>query len=197
MAAKVQLVACGVLSKLFGLTVRRVQQLAKEGIIPKPKRNQYDLLGCIQAYIKYLQSLATESSEGKKEQARLTKIRADMAQLEFEMKAGRVVVAEEVQDELEKMLTAFRAKLLSLPSDVAPSVAGETEIAGIKIVLDQAVEEAILELRSYDARTGKFKDIGSVRPRAEHAAQPESGNSKPAPKTKSKRVVRKKKKAEQ
>ena len=39
------------IAKLFGLSERRIQQLAQEGIIPKPDKNQYELIGCVRAYI--------------------------------------------------------------------------------------------------------------------------------------------------
>jgi recombination protein RecA len=43
---------------LFGISERRVQQLAQEGIIPKPDTNQYELVGCVRSYINYLQQRA-------------------------------------------------------------------------------------------------------------------------------------------
>lgn len=46
------------IAKLFGLTERRVQQLAKDGIIAKLKKNQYELVGSVRAYINYLQRRA-------------------------------------------------------------------------------------------------------------------------------------------
>ena len=46
------------IAKLFGLTERRVQQLAQEGIIPKPEKNQYELVGSVRSYIDYLQQRA-------------------------------------------------------------------------------------------------------------------------------------------
>lgn len=46
------------IAKLFNLTERRVQQLAKEGVIPKPEKGKYDLIGCVRGYIAYLQERA-------------------------------------------------------------------------------------------------------------------------------------------
>ena len=40
------------IAKLFGLTERRMQQLAHDGIIPKPEKNQYELVGSVRAYIR-------------------------------------------------------------------------------------------------------------------------------------------------
>ena len=46
------------IASILNLTERRVQQLAHEGIIPKAERGKYDLIGCVRAYIKYLQERA-------------------------------------------------------------------------------------------------------------------------------------------
>jgi len=35
----------GVIAKLLDLSERRVQQLSREGVIPKAERGQYDLIG--------------------------------------------------------------------------------------------------------------------------------------------------------
>jgi hypothetical protein len=43
-----------VIARFLNLTERRVQQLARDGIIPKPEKGKYDLVGCVQGYIGYL-----------------------------------------------------------------------------------------------------------------------------------------------
>jgi len=55
------------IAHLFNLTERRVQQLAKEKVIPKPPHGKYELIGAVRGYIQYLkerasgqQSVATE-----------------------------------------------------------------------------------------------------------------------------------------
>ena len=37
----------GVIAKLLDLSERRVQQLSREGVIPKAERGQYDLIGSV------------------------------------------------------------------------------------------------------------------------------------------------------
>ena len=106
------------------------------------------------------QSAKESGSDYWFQKERHERIKCDLAELELRKKAGELIVAQEVEDELEKMLTAFRAKLLAMPTTLSPELSGTSEPTEIKIILDQAVEEVILELRSYDAKTGKFKDMG-------------------------------------
>ena len=44
----------GVIAKLLDLSERRVQQLSREGVIPKAERGQYDLIGSVRGYVRYL-----------------------------------------------------------------------------------------------------------------------------------------------
>ena len=45
-----------VIAKLLDLSERRVQQLSREGVIPKATRGQYDLVGSVRGYVRYLRS---------------------------------------------------------------------------------------------------------------------------------------------
>ena len=49
--AKISLTA---ISQLLKLTERRIQQLAKDGIIPKADRGEYDMIPVVHAYIDFL-----------------------------------------------------------------------------------------------------------------------------------------------
>ena len=46
-----------IIAKLFGVTVRRIQQLTQEGVLPTtetPEGRRYDLVPTIQKYVQYL-----------------------------------------------------------------------------------------------------------------------------------------------
>jgi phage terminase Nu1 subunit (DNA packaging protein) len=57
-------VTSATLADLFELTPRRVEQLAKEGHIPKATRGVYPLDACCCAYIRYLKELANRRVAG-------------------------------------------------------------------------------------------------------------------------------------
>jgi phage terminase Nu1 subunit (DNA packaging protein) len=74
-------------ANLFSLTNRRVQQLAKDGVIPKASRNRYPLLGTVQGYVRYLQARsfsreAEEVGDLQTERTRLAKANADKTEME-------------------------------------------------------------------------------------------------------------------
>ena len=61
------------IAKLFGITVRRIQQLTQEGIlhtVETPNGNRYDLITTVQEYIKYLSDKANGAGQKKKMSSR-------------------------------------------------------------------------------------------------------------------------------
>ena len=75
----------GVIAKLLDLSERRVQQLSREGVIPKAERGQYDLIGSVRGYVRYLRDQAVRAQAGApdyaSERARYIRARADLAEI--------------------------------------------------------------------------------------------------------------------
>jgi len=82
----------GVIAKLLDLSERRVQQLSREGVIPKATRGQYDLIGSVRGYVRYLRDQAAKAQAGAPdyaaERARFIRARADLAEMEAEENAA-------------------------------------------------------------------------------------------------------------
>lgn len=104
----------GTIAKLLNVTVRRVQQLAKEGVIPKAQRGKYPLVGCVHGYVKFLQELAAGKQPSRElggakardvaASARIKEARA----LEME---GRLVDAEGVREAMNGAFAQIAAAL--------------------------------------------------------------------------------------
>lgn len=141
------------IAKLFGITERRVQQLAREGIIPKPEKNQYALAGCVHAYVAYLRQCASGKNTNlhavHQERARLLKAQADMAEIELAQKSKRLGKAPQVKADWQFMLDAWRTKLLVLPSEVELQLSNQKTADDIKDYLTHAIHEALNELAEY------------------------------------------------
>jgi len=140
------------LAKLFNLSERRIQQLARDGIIPKPERNgRYDLIGCVQGYIKYLQERATgrgeiEPQDTYIERARLLKAQADKTELEVKAMKGELIDADEVDTLWSGLVATFRSRLLALPARCAHLVMSLKTYPEIESALRAQVFEALSEL---------------------------------------------------
>ena len=140
----------GTIAKLLLLTDRRVQQLVKEGVIPKTEKNRYDLAPAVQGYIRFLQERtignAASPADFHVEKARLVKAQADKAEMEASELSGKLVRADEVKKELYEAITDCKNRLLSIPSKAAPIVANETEPGVVQSIIDDLVREALQEI---------------------------------------------------
>jgi hypothetical protein len=117
MATNTQPIA--VIARLLDLTERRVQQLVREGVIPAParagpERGRYDLVGAVRGYVRYLRAQATQSSGGSvdfgAERARLVKAKADLAEMDAEVRRGGLLPAGAVEEAWIAMLARMRAR---------------------------------------------------------------------------------------
>lgn len=141
-------------AKLFNLTDRRVQQLAKDGIIPKSSRGKYPLVGAIKGYVTFLQERALSSGEApagdlQTEKIRLTKANADKTELEVEVLKGTLIPAERVEQVVGDMISSFRAKILSIPTKSAHALIGLTDLTEVQSALEIPLYEALEELADY------------------------------------------------
>jgi phage terminase Nu1 subunit (DNA packaging protein) len=158
-------VEVGTLSKLFNLTAVRVQQLASDGVIVKHARGRYDLWASIRNYIKFLQERKVNQwsgAEGEPDgytqhRARLTKAKADKAEVEAALVKGTAHDAQAVAAVWEDMIGNARAKLLALPTKLAAQLEGMT-IAERQEAIQAAVAQALTELSEYspEAVTGEY-----------------------------------------
>jgi len=159
------------ISKLLMLTERRVQQLSKEGVLPKGERGRYELVASVQGYIKFLRDRAIgEDLPGdavSSNRARILKARADIAELEAERLAGSLIPASEVQSTWVAAVSRFRQKALAIPVKAAPLVSVETEIDACHEIVETFVHEALAELaatvvQAAGASGGDGADAGGV-----------------------------------
>ena len=123
-----------VISKIFGVSTRRVEQLKTEGIIKgQGKPTKYDLLPTIQAYIKYLsdkangrekkQADAQLETERLSADARIKKAKAEMAELELKELKGELHRASDVEAITADHVLFLRSMLVALPGKLAVDLA--------------------------------------------------------------------------
>lgn len=128
------------IAKLFNLTERRVQQLAKDGIIPKDERGKYDLVGAVRGYIKYLQERALGRGDGayndgvdiKLERKRLISAQANKTESENLKLRGELVSFELVKDVLNEAAVCYGRGVDALPGRLANELAGINDPAEVK-----------------------------------------------------------------
>lgn len=149
-----------VIAKLFGLTVRRVQQLTQEGVISQVDGKGYDLLPTIQRYIKYLQ----DKAYGREQKAQMVDLeteklnaeidlkrsKARMAELELKELEGKMHRAEDVEEMTTDLVLNIRSMLLALPGLLAVDLAEIDNPAEISEKIKETVHGILEELSNYE-----------------------------------------------
>lgn len=169
--AGVQYVKVEIIAQIFGVSVRRVQQLTQEGIIrtvevPKEGR-RYELLPTIKTYIQYL----SDKAYGKSRSEREAELREDKLQAEIDLKksqnelhilkhdiaAGRYMAIEEVILDYQKFFTTFKRFALSIPSRLVSMVSDSVNpIEARKI--EKAMDDEVKRMLNAFVVAGKTLD---------------------------------------
>jgi phage terminase Nu1 subunit (DNA packaging protein) len=74
------------------------------------------------------------------------KVRADVMEMEKEQMENKLIPSEDVQSAWSEVVSACRAKLLSIPTKTAPEVFAANDINDVKAILKETVNEALAEL---------------------------------------------------
>jgi phage terminase Nu1 subunit (DNA packaging protein) len=152
----------GVIARLFGVSERRVQQLAKDGIIPKAEKGKYELVGCVRGYIGFLQERAfgkdVMTIDAHQERARLLKAQADKTEMEVRVMKRDLITVAEVKAYWAGMAVSCRARLMSFPTRGAHIATGLKEFHEVENALRDLVHEALNELSLYDPESSSSID---------------------------------------
>lgn len=136
------------ISKLLDLTPRRVQQLSKEGVIPKAERGRYELVPAVRGYIAYLKERSINPGVVSFDEvrARKTAAEAELAELDLQEKKKQLVPMSEVINKWLELIGACRTRMLSIPAKLAPVVAVEESPAICKQIIEEQILESLDEI---------------------------------------------------
>jgi phage terminase Nu1 subunit (DNA packaging protein) len=167
----------GVIAKLLDLSERRVQQLSREGVIPKATRGQYDLIGSVRGYVRYLRDQAIKAQAGATdyaaERARFIRARADLAEMEAEQRRGSLIAAEQIEAAWIAVLALLRTRLLALPDRLAPRVHEQSTVGDTRNLIRAAIREVLDDLAQPDIELEADTDPdGLADPEADGGAGP-------------------------
>jgi phage terminase Nu1 subunit (DNA packaging protein) len=164
MSAATQPIA--VIAKLLDLSERRVQQLSREGVIPKATRGQYDLIGSVRGYVRYLRDQAARAQAGApdyaSERARFIRARADLAEMEAEQRRGALIAAEDVEAAWIAVLALLRTRLLALPDRLAPLAFEQSTVGDTRNLIRAVLREVLDDLAETDVRSEPDTDPDGI-----------------------------------
>lgn len=151
-----------VIAQLFGVTVRRVQQLTQEGIISTVATSEgrrYELAPTIQKYVKYLSDKAYGKSKSDAEaKLKEQKLKAEIAlkesqgelhRLRTEIAAGQYASIEEVKIDYSRFFISFKKFALSIPSKMAGRLSGFIDPVEVRQIEKELQTEITKLLKSF------------------------------------------------
>ena len=158
---KTNLVGSSIIAKLFGVTDRRVQQLAKEGTIPAAQLRplKFDLLPTVQAYIRHLSDKAygkeksasnvQAESDKLRAEADLKQSKAKIADLQLQELEGKMHRSEDVEAMTNDLVYNVRSMIMALPGRLAMDVAQVGSAAEASALIRTECYKILDELSNY------------------------------------------------
>lgn len=151
-----------VIAQLFGVSVRRVQQLTQEGIISTVSTSngrRYELAPTIQKYIKYLSDKAYGKSKSEEEfKLKEQKLKAEIAlkesqgelhRLRTAIAAGDYISVEEVKVDYSRFFISFKKFAMSIPSKLAGRLTGFVDPVEVRQLEKELQTEVTKLLKSF------------------------------------------------
>ena len=147
------------LAGLLDLSSRRVYQLVDEGVLNKEGAS-FDFVKSIKNYISYLKSLSSVSDDIEEqlkiEQTRLTKAKADKAEIETKMLDESLISVSEMNEKVAAMILNTRGRVLTIAERAAIRLTGEQDKALIKEILEDEVYQTLTALSKSDIFEATF-----------------------------------------
>jgi len=152
-------VSAGVLADIFGVSERRVRQMAEEGTVVRAAKGRYRLIDSLKNYILTIK-LAAEGAgidiaDGEidldEEKGLHERVKRHISELKLQIMKGEVHKAQNVETVMTDMLSAFKTRVMGIPAKTAPMLENR-DAAYIKDRLAAEVAEVLNELKDYDPR---------------------------------------------
>ncbi|MGD0275911.1 MAG: hypothetical protein ABSB79_07635 [Syntrophales bacterium] len=144
-----------VVEHAFHITVRRYQQLAKDGTVPSSVGGYIDFLEATRSFTAYQKKLIDGSGAISltDERTRLTKIQADRKQIQLMREQGELIVANLARRVWSGIMATYKSRMESLPRKLAPLLLGCEKIPEIQDILQREIDAIRVELSEPDLQT--------------------------------------------
>ena len=161
------------IAKLFGLTVRSIQNLSADGIIETEKAKggkRYNLEDTVKRYVCHLSNKAHGRLESKNEEElraqklkaeiRLKESQGELHALKTDIVTGKYIPVEEVKSDYERFFITFKNFVMGIPAKVTVEISGAIEPAEVRRIEKKLSEEMAEILREIVVNAEKENSKG-------------------------------------
>ncbi len=168
----------GTIANALNLTTRRVHQLKAEGL-PTVGRGQYEIGPCMAWYIRYLQAalekrgpnVNPDTPDLLAEKTRLAREQGDKLAIENAISRGELVYLDDVVNTWADHISSAKAKLLAMPTKLAPQLVNQTNANIIAGRIREEVDNSLVELAQDTSHVERIESIEPSGENVESAAE--------------------------
>lgn len=164
------MVSSSEIAKLIGKTVKTVQNLTNDGILPcvetengKRVSRKYDKYETIRAYIEYIEERSAEKNGGEQDREKgkveidIKKTKLRMEKLRLYELEGRMHSSKDVEDMTTDLVLNVRSNLLAMPGRLAVELAGISDASEISERINCEVCEILEDMSNYKYDPEEYK----------------------------------------
>ncbi len=149
------------LAVVLGITARRVQQLAQDGIFKAHVRGKYLLSEAVQKYIEFRsqeKEVSTTDKEKQEADASIKKSKAIIAMLQAEELQGKMHRSDDVAAMTEDLIYSIRGMLMALPGRLAVDTADASTAAETSEIIRKEIYKMMKEISLYEYDPQKYEE---------------------------------------
>jgi len=149
------------LAAIVGVSARRIQQLAQDGVLESDGKGQFKLYDSVQRFIE-MRSREKELTKSEKDrdeaEVSMKKAKAIVAVLEAKELQGKMHRSEDLAAFTEDLIFTIRGMLLALPGRLAVDAAATSTAADAAELIRQEVYKVMEELSRYKYDARKYEE---------------------------------------
>ena len=144
------------LGAIVGKTPQWIRQLTRDGVLKQVSRGKYILGDAVQAYIEHVEGGKVDDGRPRlrDEQAELTRIKKETAELELRRLRGELHSAKDVEFLVTDLILTTKSKLQTIPSKLAARLENEPS-AFIEREIRREIHAALEDLAEHEPKLPK------------------------------------------
>lgn len=148
------------LAVVLGLTARRIQQLAQDGVISTASKGKYLLPDAVQSYVEYRANekpLSQAENDKLNADVIIKKAKATIIALEVKELQGKMHRSDDVEAVITDLVFTIRGMLMALPGRLAVDVVNAGSSAEAAVIIRNEVYKVLSELANYKYDPAAFE----------------------------------------
>lgn len=153
------------LSILFGVTTRRIRQLAEDEVVVRSDRGRYLLADSVKGYTAFMAKPEADEDDLKMEKSRrkaeltLKEAKAKVAALHAKELEGEMHRSEDVRGFVDSLVYTIKQALLNLPGRMAVELSLCQTAEECQIIVKDTVKDVLQELSEFEYDPAYYEAI--------------------------------------